>query len=71
MLNFNINRNSFSEIFWNIVFNNGATIIEQAKKKIISKHLEIEELRKSADYNTGSISIAASVGLYQLPAFIY
>jgi hypothetical protein len=63
VLNFNINRTSFSELFWNNIFNNGATIIEQAKKNIISKHLEIEQLRKSADYNTGSISIAASVGL--------
>ncbi len=63
MLNFNINRTSFSELFWNIIFNNGATIIEQSKNNIISKHLEIEQLRKFADYNTGSISISASVGL--------
>jgi hypothetical protein len=63
MNNLHINRHLFSEIFWNIIFTNGATIIEQAKRKIISKHLKIEALRKSAEYNTGSISIAASVGL--------
>jgi hypothetical protein len=63
MNNFRINRHSFSEIFWSIVFTNGATIIDQAKRNIISKHLEIEALRKLAEYNTGSISIAASVGL--------
>jgi hypothetical protein len=63
MNNFHISRISFSEIFWNIIFSNGAGIIDQAKKSILSKHLEIEALRTSAEYNTGSISIAASVGL--------
>lgn len=63
MNNFNINRNSFSETFWKIIFRNGATIIGQAKKNILSKHIEIEALRKSAEYDTGSISLATSVVL--------
>lgn len=63
MNNFHIGRHAFSELFWNTVFANGAAIIDLAKTSILSKHLEIEALRKSADYNTGSISIAASVGL--------
>ncbi len=63
MNNFHISRISFSEIFWNIIFSKGAGIIDQAKKKILSKHLEIEALRTSAEYNTGSISVAASVSL--------
>ena len=63
MNNFHISRISFSEIFWNIIFSNGAGIIDQAKRSILSKHLEIESLRKSAEYNTGSISLAAAVGL--------
>lgn len=63
MNNFHINRISFSEIFWNIIFAKGAGVIDQAKKSILSKHLEIEALRASAEYNTGSISVAASVSL--------
>ena len=40
--NFLISRLSFTEIFWDIVFSNGAAIIDQAKRNILSKHLEFE-----------------------------
>lgn len=63
MNNFQISRLSFTDLFWRAVFSNGTVILDQAKASILSKHLHIEGLRKSAEYNTGSISLAASVSL--------
>jgi len=61
MVNLNINRKSIADVIWNIIFSHGSFIIDQTKSAIISKNYEIEALRKSAEYNTGSISIAASI----------
>jgi predicted O-methyltransferase YrrM len=63
MNDFHISRLSFTDLFWRAVFSNGTVILDQAKASILSKHLHIEGLRKSAEYNTGSISLAASVSL--------
>jgi hypothetical protein len=63
MNNFNISRLSFTDLFWRVVFSNGTVILDQAKSNILSKHMQIEGLRKSAEYNTGSISLASSVSL--------
>jgi len=61
MNKFKISRLLFSELFWNTVFMSGAAIIELAKKNILSKNIQIESLRRFAEYNTGSISISSSV----------
>ena len=63
MNDLNISRLSFTDLFWKVVFSNGTVILDQAKACILSKHLHIEDLRKSAEYNTGSISLAAAVSL--------
>jgi len=59
----NISRNSFTHMFWNIIFSNGSSILDQAKLSVTSKHIYFEARRNSADYNTGSISVASAVSL--------
>jgi hypothetical protein len=66
MNDFQISRLSFTDLFWRTVFSNGTAILDQAKASILSKHVHIEGLRKLAEYNTGSISLAASVSLAML-----
>lgn len=61
--NLKISRLNFSTLFWQIIFSNGAFIMEKIKREIIDQNDYFESLRKSADYNTGSISLASSVCL--------
>lgn len=61
--NLTISRLNFSTLFWQIIFSNGAFIIEKVKLEIMEQNDYFESLRKSADYNTGSISLASSVCL--------
>jgi hypothetical protein len=69
MNNLHISRISFTDMFWRVIFSNGAGIIDEVKRSILSKHLDIEALRSKAEYNTGSISIAASVSLSLLASY--
>jgi hypothetical protein len=59
----NISRSSFTNIFWKIIFSNGSSILDQAKLSVTSKNIHFEARRNSADYNTGSISVASAVSL--------
>ncbi len=61
--NLKVSYQNFSKLFWEIVFINGAFIIDDIKNKILKKNNYFESLRKSANYNTGSISFASSVCL--------
>ena len=59
----NINRYFFSEVFWRIIFSNGSSVIEGVKSRLAAEHLNLEVLRSKAEYNTGSISMAAALCL--------
>ncbi|MEY4316538.1 MAG: hypothetical protein RI902_346 [Pseudomonadota bacterium] len=65
----NISRNSFTDLFWKIIFQNGTQIIEQAKSNIASKHIYFEKLRDLSEYNTGSISASSAVSLTLLTSY--
>jgi predicted O-methyltransferase YrrM len=61
--NLKISRQNFSNLFWRTIFLNGAFVIERIKLEIIEQNDYFESLRKTAEYNTGSISLASSVCL--------
>jgi predicted O-methyltransferase YrrM len=61
--NLKISRQNFSNLFWRTIFLNGAFVIERIKLEIIEQSDYFESLRKTAEYNTGSISLASSVCL--------
>jgi len=63
MNNFNIGRQSFTNLFWETIFINGTPICNLVENQLSSKHKEIESLRKLAAYNTGSMSLASSLSL--------
>lgn len=61
--NLKISYQNFSKLFWEIIFINGAFIIDDIKIEIHKQNNYFESLRKLANYNTGSISFASSVCL--------
>jgi hypothetical protein len=61
--NLKISRENFSNLFWRTIFLKSAFIIERIKLEIIEQNDYFESLRKTAEYNTGSISLASSVCL--------
>lgn len=60
---FNLSFKNFSPVFWNTVFistDERRTELEQLSTELS----QLEQLRGSADYNTGSITLAAAWSLY-------
>ena len=60
----NLSVRIISEIFWKIIFNEDELIPSTTKRKLFDDLISLENLRKHADYNTGSISMAQAYSLY-------
>lgn len=69
MIDLKVNRHFFSDAFWKIIFSNGSFVIDEIRKQVVAQHERFERLRDKADYNTGSISLSASVCLALLATY--
>ena len=67
-MNINISFKYFSEIFWRRIFEN-QDYWQYEKEMLFKKLNELENLRRQATYNTGSINPLASWALYCLARF--
>lgn len=69
MNNININRSRFSEIAWEIIFENSLIHAQCLRNELFSQSLTLDELRTQADYDTGSISSSAIWTLFSACSF--
>ena len=63
-----INRRHLSRLFWATVLEHSAD--SSARSRLMAEFDELERHREHADYNTGSISLAAGWALYSLARYL-
>jgi predicted O-methyltransferase YrrM len=69
MTKVNINRQRFSNIVWDNIFDSTELQLIRNRDILMTHALDNEEFRKFAEYNTGSISFGAMQVLYAVSAF--
>lgn len=60
----NLSVRIISEIFWKIIFTEDELISSSIKIKLFDDLIDLEKLRKQANFNTGSISLTQAYSLY-------
>lgn len=65
----NISTYRFSKLFWDIILETSEGVPENLKSFFYSSSINLEDLRREADYNTGSISISQAYLLYLVTKF--
>ena len=58
-----IGRQQFGQVFWDSIFSESFGAIPFFQDKLTNVHMSLEANREFAEYDTGSVSIAASITL--------